>query len=257
MPRLRCPLMIAALAALALVPAAAAAPPEGPAICSSPGRPISGSYGGLTVHGNAYVEAGATLAVKRTLTIAPGACLDAFTTATVTVGGDVVVRGGAILALGCSPGAIGLTPPCGSTVTHDSVGGNIVGRAPLTMYLTALRVGGSVISSGGGPGASRHPYVNFAIKENRIGGELRVSGWRGTWLGLLRNTVRRNTVLTGNAAADPDAVELAGNTFLGDLQCTGNSPAPKLGDSKGTLSTVAGRALGQCAGVARHVARPR
>ena len=54
--------------------------------------------------------------MRQNLTIAPSACLDAFTLGTVTVGGNVSVEQGAILALGCdprwNPTGIGISPPC-------------------------------------------------------------------------------------------------------------------------------------------------
>jgi hypothetical protein len=47
------------------------------------------------------------------------------------------------------------------------VGGNIIAEQPLTMYLTADTVRGSVISTGGGPGPTLNPYINFPVKETR------------------------------------------------------------------------------------------
>lgn len=54
----------------------------------------------LTVAGIAYVENDATLDVSGNLTLAPGACLDAFSKGTVNVGHNVSVGPGATLALG-------------------------------------------------------------------------------------------------------------------------------------------------------------
>ena len=147
---------------------AAADPTVGPPICSSAGMPLSGTVGNLTITGNTYVPAGSTLTVRGNLTLAPGSCFDAFTVATVNVTGSVNVGRGAILGLGCSPGAIGPEPPCGMTTTDDVVGNGISAREPLTMYLTAVTVFGNVTSIGGGPGPTLNPYINFPIKENTI-----------------------------------------------------------------------------------------
>ena len=211
---------------------------------------ISGTYHRLTITGNDYVATGATLNVKGSLTIAPGACLDAFSVSTVHVGGSITVEKGAVLGLGCSPGAQGPVPPCNTATTTDTVGGSIVAYRPLTMYLTADSIGGSVVSNGGGPGLGKPPatpYTNFPIKENHIGGNLIVQGWKGAWAGLLRNTVGGDVVFNRNKSAiDPDANEVVTNTIGGNLICFGNSPAVQVGDSGGSPNTVGGYKVGQC-----------
>lgn len=231
---------------------AAADPFVGPQICTSAGTALSGNHGNLVVTGNAYVAGGTSLNVNGNLTIAPGACLDAFTLGTVKVTGGVYVGKGAILALGCSPGAIGPEPPCGTTTTDDYVGGSILASQPWTMYLTAVTVGGSVSSFGGGPGPTFDPYVNFPIKENVIGGDLLVSGWQGAWFGVLRNEVYGDARLINNVGVTvsegrPDSTEIATNVVQGNLLCYGNSPAAQFGDSGGAPNEVGGFASGQCA----------
>ena len=132
---------------------------------------VSGSFHNLTITGNDYVASAESLSVRGNLTIAPGACLDAFSLATVNVGGNILVGNGATLALGCSPGALGPPfgqPPCNGMTTTDTVGGNIIANQPLTMYLTADTIGGNVISNGGGPGLGL-PFVNFPIKRTTSG----------------------------------------------------------------------------------------
>lgn len=68
------------------------------------------------------------------------------------VGHNLNVGAAATLALGCAPGSNGPPPiaPCFFTTTDDTVGGNITADQPETMYLTAARVGGNVVSEGGG-----------------------------------------------------------------------------------------------------------
>ena len=244
----------AVLATAVFASSAAADPFEGPPICSSAGTALSGNYRNLTVTGNAYVKSGTTLNVWGNLTIARGSCLDAFTLGTVTVGGSLYVGQGAILGLGCSPGAIGPEPPCGTERTSDSVGGNLIANEPLTMYLTATRIRNSVISLGGGPGPVFNPYINYPIKENDIGGNLIVVGWKGAWFGALRNTIGGSATFVNNVGVTiseetgmPDSTEIVSNSIAGNLYCYGNQPAAQAGDSGGGPNSVGGREFGQCA----------
>ena len=52
-----------------------------------------------------------------------------------------------------------------------------------------------------------------------------------------------------NVLADPDGNEYVTNTIHGSLVCSGNSPAPQVGDSQGESNVVTGRKAGQCAEV--------
>lgn len=175
---------------------AAANPKSGPPICSGAGTPISGNYyRSLTLIGNNYVAAGANLAVRGDLRIAPGGCLDAYSTGTVAVGRNVLVGKNAILGLGCAPGVDFLPEPCGSTTTDDTTGGSLVAFDPYTMYLTADTIRGSLFSFGGGPGVTSNPYVNFPIKDNVIDGNAVIDSWNGTWFGFLRNVVQGSVVV--------------------------------------------------------------
>jgi hypothetical protein len=214
---------------------------------------VSGAFHNLTISGNDYVDSSATLTVSGNLSIAPGACLDAFSLAKVHVGGNINVGPGATLGLGCSPGALGppfTQPPCNGQTTTDTVGGNIIGNQPWSMYLTANSIGGNVISNGGGPGLASDSFVNFPIKENAIHGNLSVQGWQGGWSGALRNKVGGNLIFSNNVSAvDPDSNEVVTNIVGGNLICMGNSPAIQFGDSGGAPNTVAGHKLGQCTAV--------
>ncbi len=244
-----------ALTLAASATTAAADPFEGPPICTSAGTAVAGTYKNLTITGNEYVASGATLTVTGNLTIAKGACLDAFTLGTVHVGGSVTVGNAAVLALGCSPGAQGPFPPCGTTTTSDTVGGSILAFYPLTMYLTAVAVHGSITSIGGGPGPVFSPFVTYPIKENVVGGNLFVSGWQGTWFGVLRNTIHGTVTLLNNVGVltsetgEPDSTEIVTNSISGNLVCYGNQPAPQVGDSEGSPNEVRGREIGQCRGL--------
>lgn len=254
-PRLLLGLCTTVLALAVCEAPAVADPTAGPAICSGPTTAIAGKYGNLKIKGNRYVASGTTLRVRGNLTIARGACLDAFTLGTVKVTGDVRVRRGAILALGCTPQSIGPGPPCNDETTNDSVGGSIFAYRALTMYLDGDTIWGNVISIGGGPGPVLSPYVNFPIKDNVIHGNVFVTGWEGAWFGFLRNVADRNVVLTNNVGVTigdlgtPDSTEVVSNTISGNLVCLGNKPPAQVGDSGGSPNTVGGRKIGQCAGL--------
>src|SRR5579875_2060792 len=110
----------AALAVGLFTVSATAASSAEPGICPAKATAVTGTYGSLTITGNMFVPKRSTLNVAGTLTIAPGACLDAFTLGTVHVGGDIKVGRDAILALGCTPYSIGPgQPPCFNDTTKD------------------------------------------------------------------------------------------------------------------------------------------
>jgi hypothetical protein len=243
-------------AAFGLQAASASADPTGgPPICPGTESAVSGNYKNLTITGDQYVPDGTTLNVSRNLTIAPGACFDAFTLGTVNVARNVSVGSNAIFALGCTPGSIGPGAPCDGMTTDDTVGGNITANGALTMYLDGDTIHGNVTSTGGGPGPTFDPYINFPIKDNTINGNVSVSGWQGAWVGLLRNTVGKNVSVTDNVGVaigdlgTPDSTEVATNTIAGNLICQGNSPAAQLGDSGGSDNTVGKKKIGECAGL--------
>jgi len=227
-------------------------PIVGPPICPGAESPVVGTYGNLVITGNRYVPSGRTLNVIGSLSIAPGACLDAFTMGTVHVGGGVVVNQGAILALGCTLASTFPPTPCTGT-TNDTVGANIFADRPMTMYLDGDTIRGDVTSIGGGPGPTFDPYVNFPIKDNVIYGNVLVEGWQGAWFGFIRNWTRGYVALKNNVGVTIgdlgtlDSTEVATNTILGNLICAGNSPAAQFGDSGGTTNLVGGQKFGECA----------
>jgi hypothetical protein len=226
---------------------AGADPNSGPPICSSAGTPVSGNYyRSLTLTGNNHVAAGKNLAVRGDLRIAPGGCLDAYSTGTVEVGQNLLVGENAILGLGCAPGVDFLPVPCGSTTTNDTIGGDLLAFDPYTMYLTADTIRGSLLSFGGGPGVTSNPYVNFPIKDNIIHGNAVIDGWNGTWFGFLRNVVQGSVVVANINTADPDSSEVVTNNVRHDLSCYRNTPAVQFGDSGGSPNKVRGFAFGEC-----------
>lgn len=246
--RLKLWLGLSALLALGVWAAPSAADPSSVPICPSAGTALSGSYHNLTITGNAYVAGTATLSVRGNLTLAPGSCLDAFSLGTVTVNGNILVKQGATLGLGCTGNAIGPGPPCDGMTTDDTVGGNVIANQPLTMYLDGDMIRGNVVSNGGGPGLSlTQPFLNFPVKDNAIGGNLILQGWHGGWAGAIRNVVGGNVIFSRNVSVqDPDANEVVTNSIRGNLICFGNSPAVQVGDSGGSPNNVGGKKIGQC-----------
>ena len=254
--KLRLLLGLCTVVAMLALPAVAQADPfVGPPICDTAGKALFGTYGSLAVWGDAYVPAGKTLTVRGNLTIKHGACLDAFTLGTVHVGRNIYVDRGAVLALGCTPESIGPVPPCGTTTTNDTVGHSIFADHPLTMYLDGNTIGRNVVSVGGGPGA-HGDFLNFPIKDNTIHGNVFLFGWKGLWMGLIRDTVGGSVWVMGNRAADTstlpgsDSTEIQTNDISGNLICLGNSPAAQVNAlDGGQPNHVGGNAFGECAGL--------
>jgi len=55
--------------------------------------------------------------------------------------------------------------------------------------------------------------------------------------------------MRNNTLADPDGNEYVTNVIHGSFRCSGNSPAPQVGDSEGDPNVVTGHEFGQCAGL--------
>jgi hypothetical protein len=226
---------------LGVVGSSAVAAVPSPGTCSGGSIP-PGTYKGFTVTGNCIFADGA-VTIKGDLVVARGALLNdhAASSATVHVTGNVLVGKGAVLGLGDYD-------PSHNNATVD---GNIIANQPLTLYLGAMTVHGSVVSNGGGD-----PGRNFPIKDDRIDGSLIINGWSGLWMGVIRDTVRRDVIVTNNVAVDTsqlpgsDSTEVMTNNIHGDLICFGNSPAAQINPDDGGLpNTVDGRKIGQCAGL--------
>jgi len=277
----------AALLALMIVPvltasAASAAPAGGGGggtyYCTGGNIP-PGSYRSIVVTGICYTPKG-TIRVRKDLTVAPGALLDAVTPgdppkspvvpATVLIGGNVFVGKGAVLVLGCSPNISCSNPP---GISFDRVGGNITAIGSLAVVLHSATIGGNVSVLGGGGGAaggansgacftapipapwSEDPALSNPktgspqytdAEDDFIGGNLTVVGVQTCWLGSLRNQVRGSLTYAGNATSDPDGMEIVNNLAGGNVTCLKNDPAVQYGDSGAAPNVVRGYAFGQC-----------
>jgi hypothetical protein len=260
--------LLATLASAALVVAlgagvsvAGAAGPGG-YVCTGGVIPAN-TYSSLTVTGHCMF--GGDVTVNGNVRVADGAVLNdhAFSLANhVLITGNVTVGKGAVLGLGTyNPGA-----------THDTtVNGNIVANQPLTLYLSFTTVHGNVVSNGGG---SATEFRNFPTKDNVIDGNLIVQGWQGGWLGVIRDRVGGNVIVSNNASVvvetpegcnpedpsnlctgsapglDPDSTEVQTNVIGGNLICQHNLPAAQVNAlDGGQPNQVAGKAIGECAGL--------
>ena len=237
----------------------------GDATCSG-GSIASGVYKNLNIAGSCTVDAG-SVTVKHNLTVLPGGSLVAvvggsFSTpvgSNVTVGGNLDVQANGILVLGCEP----IHFPCsndpdastgGSYLTTDTIGGSLRAENALAVVVHSTAIGHNVSLNGGGGGVScsplpalggSPPYGDF--EDDIIEGTLTIKGLQTCWLGVVRDTITENVDFKDNVDGDPDGNEILSNSIVGNLSCTGNSPSPQIGDSGGSLSTVFGRAKGQCA----------
>ena len=244
---------------LPLLPVAASAA-GGNATCSG-GSVAAGTYQSLTVTGFCSVDSG-PVTVTKNLTVAHGAALvAAFGGSDLNVGGNLTVGSHAILVLGCEPEAfICFNDPdqtVGTLSTNDHVGGNFTADGALMVLAHHNIIGGNVTQSGGGGGVNCStfplgpdgPPAYSTYEDNTIRGNASVTGLRTCWLGFIRNAVTRNVNFNSNVTFDPDGNEVVTNSVGSNLNCSGNSPAPQVGDSAGSPNTAGGKATGQCAGL--------
>ena len=258
---------VVALVAMALPGSALAANP-GAGTCSG-GTMSAGTYSGFTVTGTCTIAFGANVQINGDLTVTDGASLndhgaEAWKVAQIHITGDVKVGKGAVLGLGYNAAE--------GTLGPDTVGGNIVANQPLALQLGNVTVGGNVISNGGGVlSTSIADFRNFPIKDNTIHGNLIIQGWRGGWIGLIRNHVDGNVIFAKNVSlsnpetgpgTDGDSSEVMGSdvsaiggpivpqTIGGNLICHGNVPAAHVNPGDfGAKNFVGGEAIGECAGL--------
>lgn len=215
-----------------------------------------GVYNGLTVAGDCVINGDVT--INGNVSVKPGAYLDAAYLGThLTINGNVHVGEDARLGLGCSFGYhdCGFNPA--AWLGNVTVNGNIVATQPLTMFLDFTAIHGNVVSNGGGDISQVDPGgLVFPIKDNVIDGNVMVNGWQGAWFGIIRNTIGGNVSVINTAGTRvdpatgiPDSTEIVTNTIAGNLVCQHNSPPAQIGDSGGTVNTVGGNVIGECAGL--------
>jgi hypothetical protein len=259
------------------VTAAGAAVTSGTATCSgTPSAPgvLTGTHGAVVVRGACEVNAGAAV-VNGDLTLSPGsALLAAFAlndktgsgTSSLTVKGNVLVRSGATLLMGCNPANFAcLDDPNQSQPTlsmHPTVGLDLRSNQALGVIVHNFTVGGDVIQTGGGGGVNCNPQGVFKLfgspvystyEVGSVGGDVRISSVLSCWMGLVELHVGNTMVMHANKLADPDAIEILSNNITGNLICRGNSRTWDNGDTGASLfprqpepNTVGRNRKGQC-----------
>jgi hypothetical protein len=237
---------------------------------------LAGTYSGFTVTGTCTIADGANVQINGDLTVVDGASLDDhgaegwvyppsgphWVGAEIHITGNIHVGKGAALGLGWN------SPQGEGSLGPDTVGGNIIADQPLALQIGQVTIDGNLISNGGGVDSVAGADRNFPVEDNVIHGNLIVQGWRGGWIGLIRNTVDGNVIFANNvsmfnrdtgAGMDPDSSEVMGSAFGpvsipqtigGNLICHDNVPAAQVNPLDGGANNfVGGKAIGECAGL--------
>jgi hypothetical protein len=211
---------------------------------TSPGV-LTGTYRtNVVVKGACEVNAGAAV-LKRDLTLSPGSVvLAAFALndktgkgkSSLSVRGDLRVGAGATLVMGCNPQNFACLddphPNKPTLSSHDTVGRDLISVRPLGIVVHNSSIGGDVLQTGGGGGRNCKPSGVFKLFKSpvystyevgSVGGDVRITGVKSCWMGLVTLQVRGDMVMRNNKLADPDAIEILANHIRHDLTCRGNS----------------------------------
>jgi hypothetical protein len=163
-----------------------------------------------------------------------------FSDGPVTVRGGLVIEAGATFVLGSEE----------NPVDTGTISGGVHATDPASVQIHFATINGGIdVHGGSGPFGGPFEVTFNAIEDNQINGGATVEGYDGFWFGFIRNDVNGTVNLNNNVLADPDANEYVTNTIHGSLNCSGNSPAPQVGDSEGSPNQVTGPKTGQCAGL--------
>jgi hypothetical protein len=196
----------------------------------------------------APVATSAASATTCTDTLAPGSyqsvvvpagasCLSA---GPVTINGGVSIGAGATFVLGSEDNPV----PTG----RINGGVHASGAASVQIHFSTIN-GGIDVHGGAGPFGGPFDITWNTIEDSQINGTVTIEGYNGFWMGFIRNHVNGTVNLNNNVLMDPDGNEYVTNSINGNLNCSGNSPAPQIGDSEGSPNQVNGRKTGQCTGV--------
>jgi hypothetical protein len=163
-----------------------------------------------------------------------------FSTGPVTIRNGLFVEAGATFVLGS-----GEVPGDNGTI---SGGVHATGAANVQLHFVTIN-GAVDIHGGSGPFGGPFDVTWNTIEDSQINGRVTMEGYNGFWMGFIRNNVNGSADLNDNVLVDPDGNEYVTNTIHGSLNCSGNSPAPQVGDSGGSPNQVTGAKTGQCANV--------
>jgi hypothetical protein len=157
--------------------------------------------------------------------------------------GPVTIRGGLFI----EPGATFVLGSEENPTPTGTISGGVHATDPASVQIHFTTINGGIdVRGGSGPFGGPFDVTWNAIEDNQINGRVVVSGYDGFWFGFIRNHVNGSVNLNNNVLADPDGNEYVTNTIHGSLNCTGNSPAPQIGDSEGSPNQVTGARTGQC-----------
>jgi hypothetical protein len=204
-----------ALAGLAVVPSLAAARASSSTACTDTLEP--GVYSNVTV---------------------PDGAVCIISTGRIVIAGGLTIGAGATFVLGSED-----TPDVQGVI---SGGVHATSAASVQIHFSTIS-GGIDVHGGAGPFGGPFGITWNTIEDSMINGGVTIEGYNGFWMGFIRNTVNGPVNLNDNVLQDPDGNEYVTNTINGGLNCTGNSPAPQVGDSEGSPNKVNGSATGQCA----------
>jgi hypothetical protein len=155
----------------------------------------------------------------------------------VTIRGGLFIQAGATFVLGSEENPVNTGTIWGGVHATDA--------ASVQIHFTTIN-GGVDVHGGSGPFGGPFEVTWNAIEDNRINGGATVAGYDGFWFGFIRNHVYGSVNLYNNVLEDPDGNEYVTNSIHGTLNCSGNSPAPQVGDSQGSPNEVTGVKTGQC-----------
>jgi len=259
-------------------------PPPGRHTCTgTPEAPgvLAGVYwGNVSVEGSCVVNSGEAV-IHGDLTVRSGSVLLAVFAlndktgsghSSLQVKGDLRVKDGATMLLGCDPQSFPcIDDPFKTNKTQptlssaSSVWGNLSEHKPLGVVVHNTTIGGNVKEIGGGGGLSCKPSGAFAAfespvysdyEDSTVKGNLDVIGLNSCWLGVARVKVGGDVHMIHNQLADPDAIEIISNHISGDLLCKKNSQvwnSIDISEVEGELyprlaapNTVSGHRIGQC-----------
>ncbi len=244
--------VVATLSLVSLGTATASAAGLASSTCSG-GSIAAGTYRSLTITGLCLLDSG-NVEVERDVAIAPGGGLEAvFSGSNLRVEGNLRVKAGGLLALGCEPllgDFLCMNNPAGST--HHVIGGNLVANDAVLVIVHHDKIAGNVTETGGGGGLTCNPlftggpppYTDY--NDDKIGGSVTVSGLHTCWDGFLGNKVWGTVRWNDNQTVIADGNLMGSNIVHGNLNCFENSPMPHLSDVTAMPNTVFDVARGQC-----------
>ena len=174
---------------------------------------------------------------KRVVVPADAVCLS---NGPVTIRGGLYIEQGATFVLGSEE----------NPVDTGTINGGVHATDAMSVQIHFTTINGGIdVHGGSGPFGGPFDVTWNTIEDSLIHGGVTISGYNGFWMGFIRNDVRGSVNLNDNVLVDEDGNEYVTNTIHGSLHCSGNSPAPQVGDSEGESNVVTGAKTGQCAGL--------